>query len=78
MTSKLKELFHEAARLPEQDRATLAGLLIESLDPAPESDVEAAWSQEIARRVAELEAGKVELVPWEEVREELFGRRNAR
>ncbi len=74
MTHNLKELFREAAQLPEHDRATLAGLLIGTLDPAPEPDVEAAWSEEIARRVAEIDAGTVETIPWEEVRAELFGR----
>jgi Putative addiction module component len=29
---------------------------------APEPDVEAAWSREIARRVAELDAGTVETI----------------
>lgn len=38
-----------------------------------ELDVEAAWSEEIQRRLAEIDAGTVELVPWEEVRAELFG-----
>jgi putative addiction module component (TIGR02574 family) len=37
-----------------------------------DQDLEAAWSQEIERRVAEIDAGTVELVPWEEVRSELF------
>jgi hypothetical protein len=40
--------------------------------------VEAAWSREIVRRVAELDAGTVQTIPWEEVREELFGRRDER
>ncbi len=71
MDRNLKEVFREAAQLPERDRATLAGLLIETLDPAPESDVEAAWSEEIKRRVAEIDAGIVELIPWEEVRAEI-------
>jgi len=35
--------------------------------------VEAAWSEEIKRRVTEIDAGTVELIPWEEVRAELFG-----
>jgi putative addiction module component (TIGR02574 family) len=35
-------------------------------------DIEAAWTKEIARRVVEIDAGTVQLVPWEEVREELF------
>ena len=33
MERNLKEVFHEAAQLPERDRAMLAGLLIETLDP---------------------------------------------
>lgn len=37
-----------------------------------DQDIEAAWSKEIERRVAEIDAGTVELVPWEEVRAELF------
>jgi len=72
------ELFREASELPERDRATLAGLLIESLEAEPEPDVEAAWSEEIKRRVAELDAGNVETIPWEEVRQRLLDRLNER
>jgi putative addiction module component (TIGR02574 family) len=78
MIRNFKTLFREATQLPECDRATLAGLLIETLDPAEESDVEVAWSEEISRRVAEIDNGTVETIPWDEVREELFGRRNER
>lgn len=48
MSRDLKELIREAAQLPESDRATLAGAMIESLDPTPTPEVEAAWSREIA------------------------------
>jgi len=72
MERNLKEVFQEAVQLPERDRAALAGLLIETLDPVSEADVEAAWSEEIKRRLAEIDAGKVELIPWEDVRAELF------
>jgi putative addiction module component (TIGR02574 family) len=51
----------------------LAGLFIETSDPVSEPDVEAAWSEEIERRLAEIDAGTVELIPWEDVRAELFG-----
>ena len=34
--------------------------------------IEAAWSKEIERRLAEIDAGTVELIPWEDVRAELF------
>ena len=50
MERNLKEVFQDAVQLPEQDRAALAGLLIETLDPVSESDVEAAWSEEIKGR----------------------------
>ena len=36
-----------------------------------DQEIEAAWSKEIERRVAEI-AGTVKLVSWEQVREELF------
>lgn len=78
MTRSLRDLFREAAELPERDRAALAGLLIESLEPEIERDVATAWSEEIGRRVAELDAGTVETISWEEVRKELFDRRNER
>ena len=76
MARDLKDLFSEAADLSERDRATLAGLLLDSLDPNPDPGVERAWVDEIARRVAELDAGTVETIPWERVRNEMFVRRD--
>jgi putative addiction module component (TIGR02574 family) len=37
-----------------------------------DEDIEAAWSKEIERRLAEIDAGAVKLTPWEDVRAELF------
>ena len=42
-------------------------------DHTSEQDVEAAWSAEIERRLVEIDAGTVELIPWDDVRLELFG-----
>ena len=42
------------------------------LESEPEEGVEAAWSEEVERRVREIEAGEVETIPWEQVRTELF------
>lgn len=72
MPRDLKELIRETVELPESDRATLAGVLIESLDPKPTPEVKAAWSREIERRVREIDDRTVELVDWEDVRAELF------
>jgi putative addiction module component (TIGR02574 family) len=74
MAKNLNEIIRDAAALPEADRATLAGVLIESLEGKPDDDVGTAWAAEIKRRASEIDAGEVELVPWEQVREELFGK----
>jgi putative addiction module component (TIGR02574 family) len=78
MSKDFKDVFREAAELSERDRATLAGLLIESLEGEPDPDVEVAWSAEIKRRVAELDAGTAKAIPWEDVRQRLLDRLNAR
>jgi hypothetical protein len=67
MERNIKGVLRDAAQLRERDRATLAGLLIETPDTVSEPDVEAAQSEEmleeIKRRVAEIEAGTVEFYP---------------
>lgn len=73
MARDLKDVFREAFELPETERATLAGLLIESLEPPPDPDVEELWAEEAERRWHEIEAGAV-TIPWEEVRAKLFRR----
>ena len=74
MSRTVIDLWKEAAELPDADRASLAGLLIESLEGEPDPDVEAAWAAEIEKRVAELDAGTVKNIPWEEVRQRLVDR----
>ncbi len=68
MTQEANDLLKKALALPDEDRAVLAGVLIDSLDPATESSTEEAWNQEIARRVEELDSGKAKTLPWDEVR----------
>jgi putative addiction module component (TIGR02574 family) len=72
MATPATELFRQALDLDERDRATLAGLLIESLEEEPGEDIEAAWREEIRRRVAEIDSGAVELIPWEVVKARLL------
>jgi putative addiction module component len=43
-----------------------------TVDPISEPDAEAAWSAEIERRLVEIDAGAVELIPWDDVRLVLF------
>lgn len=73
MTDDLKSLLEKALKLPPEARAALAGSLLESLDQEIDENVEEAWSIEIARRVSEIDSGKVQTVPWSEVRRGIMG-----
>jgi putative addiction module component (TIGR02574 family) len=75
MSTPVSELFRQASELAEHDRATLAGILLESLEHDVDENAEAAWQGEIERRLAELDAGRVKLVPWDEVKAKLTGPR---
>lgn len=74
MTRNAKTVLQEALTLAEQDRAEIAGALLESLEPPSEVDVESAWRQEVAARVAALDAGEVETTSWESVRDRFLAR----
>lgn len=63
-----KQLLVEALRLTEEERAALAGELLESLDSEVDPDAEAAWAREIRARISELESGRAKAVPWAEAR----------
>jgi putative addiction module component (TIGR02574 family) len=74
MNTSHKKVLEEALRLPAEARAALAGRLIESLDDSVDEDAEAKWSREIARRIADLDKGKVKTVPWSVARRQILGR----
>lgn len=63
-----KQLLIEALGLPEEERAALAGELIDSLDSEVDADAEVAWATEIRARVSDIESGTAKLVPWSEAR----------
>ena len=65
MASTIDKLQAEAMILSPAERADLADRLWASIEP--QADIDAAWNEEIARRVAQLEAGEVETIPHEEV-----------
>ncbi len=69
----VKDLLQRALSLPPEARAALAGSLLESLDPTVDADAEAAWSEEIHRRLREIDAGAVKLVPWSEAQKRISG-----
>ena len=74
MARSARELFEEAMRLGPEERATLVRLLIDALDARSEEGAEDAWRAEVEHRIAELDSGAVETVPWEELRARLYQR----
>ncbi|MBU1666219.1 MAG: addiction module protein [Gammaproteobacteria bacterium] len=65
MSLTFEQIKAEAMKLSPEERADLADLLW--ISACPREEVEAAWETEIARRVAEIDAGTVELIPGEMV-----------
>ena len=74
MAKSARQVFEEAMKLDPEERATLMRLLIESVDAEAEDGVEDAWRVEIERRMAELDSGTVQTIPWEELRARLYRR----
>ena len=79
----VEDVLVAALRLPVEARAAVAAELIASLDGVDEveEDVEAAWAEEIRRRLADVDAGVVTPIPWPEARRRILaaasGRREA-
>lgn len=68
LTPQVSEVLEKALALSTQDRDLIIDRLIESLDNEPaEEGIEVAWSEEIKRRVEEIQSGKVKMIPGEEV-----------
>lgn len=71
MTQEVSELRKKAMALTPEARPALAGFLLESLDEAVEESAEGEWNNEIARRIGELDSGKVKPIPWAEARRQI-------
>ena len=80
--SSFEELLHAALDLPPKARAMLASRLIESLngseptelDSSEQAKIDAVWAEEIERRIRDIDEGRVELIPGEEVMAKLRSR----
>jgi putative addiction module component (TIGR02574 family) len=72
MTTKTKKLLDEALRLPPAEREVLAGQLFDSLE-GDDLDAEAAWQAAIEKRIAEVDQGNVNVIPWAKAKRMIFG-----
>ena len=74
MKSNVDKLIAQALALTPVEREVLIRRLAISLDGDPEDTPEAitkAWDDEIARRVAEIDAGRAQLIPSDVVMNEM-------
>jgi Putative addiction module component len=72
-----------ALQLSPSARAAVAAELLESLEGLDKQDVheeavDAAWSEEIQKRVTEVDSGAVATVPWSQARERFLATANGR
>ena len=78
MTKGAQAVLTDALRLDSSARAELAAELLASLDGPADPGAEAAWNDEIDRRIEAIEAGSIRLEPWEQVKrrieKDLLGR----
>ena len=68
MSTRADTILGTALALPPDERAWLAAELIASLEEGGDDGVEAAWAEEIEKRIAEVESGEAETASWEEAR----------
>jgi putative addiction module component (TIGR02574 family) len=76
-----QQIIDSVLRLPFIERERVLAALQESLtddtiDHGPEEpadEVEAAWSDEIARRIADIDSGRVKTIPAEEAERMIRG-----
>lgn len=76
MSSRLQNVLDAALDLSTEERASLAEELLRSLDgplptPAEQAEIDAAWEAEIRRRMADVKAGRTQLLDGEEVMRKL-------
>jgi putative addiction module component (TIGR02574 family) len=69
MMQDAQELLKKALALPDKERVDLARSLIDSLDDTIDENAEAAWQEEMVRRLEDVQSGKVTTTSWDEVRQ---------
>lgn len=74
MPPELERITQEVLALPATSRALLAQKLMESLEDGEQDEGARAWGEVAERRCREIDEGAVELLPGDDVMNELFAR----
>jgi putative addiction module component (TIGR02574 family) len=72
VTDQLDQVLDQALKLPPGARAALAGSLLDSLDESVDETAEQDWNAEIQRRLRQLDAGRLQTIPWPEARRQIL------
>ncbi len=67
MTTSNDRVIEEALSLPADVRLSLVEKLLTSLNLPTDEQIDRLWAEEAERRVSQIDAGKVDLIPGEEV-----------
>lgn len=78
--SKVDHVLAAALKLSTPERTMVVAELLDSLDDLGLTDegTEDAWAEEARRRLAEIDAGEVTPVPWEEARRRILAAASGR
>ncbi len=72
------EVLQHALQLPADDRLALATELLESVEGREDPEWATAWAAELDRRVRDMDEGRVQGVPWSEVKAKIEARLRAK
>lgn len=79
MSTEATSILARALALPETERREIGEALLDSVPAEDAESVEAAWNEEISRRVAQIESGEADTVDGPtavaEIRERILRRR---
>jgi putative addiction module component (TIGR02574 family) len=78
MSPNAQRLLDQAQQLPPDEQEWLAERLLIKDASLSTADVEAAWGDEIKRRLDEIDSGSVEMIPGDEVLARMDARLKAR
>lgn len=67
MTAMTDRVFEEALMMPAEIRLNLVEKIITSLNLPIDGEIDRLWAEEAERRISQIEAGEVKLIPGKEV-----------
>jgi putative addiction module component (TIGR02574 family) len=74
MTAATAKLADQALSLPCEDRIYLVERLLQSLHAPSREDVDRLWAEEAERRIEDLDSGRAQAIPGEQVFAEIRAR----